>query len=357
MTRASVLVGMSGGVDSSVAACLLAEEGYEVIGCHLELARDGDLLDHGCCGPTARADAAEVAELGGFPFEVVDLKQTFAETVLADFVSEHAQGRTPNPCARCNEDIKFGAFLRLADERGIDLIATGHYVRGVQGADGTWSLRRGLDVTKDQSYMLAGISQAALARSRFPVGGMPKSETREHARRLGLPVATKPDSQEICFVADGDHAAFLAELAPDLVRGGDVVDAEGRTIGHHEGLARFTVGQRRGLGVSASTPTYVLELDAPTNRVVVGSGELLSRSSLVADRVRWVAGVPPQSGPFEAEVQLRYRGEAVAAMVAEDGDGISVAMTRPQRGVAPGQVVAIYRGDELLGGARILRSA
>lgn len=357
MTRSSVLVGMSGGVDSSVAACLLAEQGYEVIGCHLELARDGDRLDHGCCGPTARADAAAVAEIGGFPFEVVDLRQTFADTVLADFVSEHAQGRTPNPCARCNEDIKFGAFVGLADERGIDLIATGHYVRTVEGPDGRWRLHRGLDGSKDQSYMLAGVSQSALARSRFPVGGISKSETRGHARRLGLPVATKPDSQEICFVADGDHAAFLSELAPDLVRGGDVVDAEGRTLGHHDGLARFTVGQRRGLGVSAPTPTYVLELDTASNRVVVGAGELLARSSLVADRVRWVAGGPPERGPFEAEVQLRYRGDAVASIVASDGDVISVTMGRPQRGVAPGQVVAIYRGDELLGGARILRSA
>lgn len=356
MGRASVLVGMSGGVDSSVAACLLAEEGYEVVGCHLELVRDAAGLDHGCCGPTARADAAAVAAIGGFPFEVVDLRATFADTVLADFVAEHAAGRTPNPCARCNEEIKFGAFVRLADERGIDLVATGHYVRGVDDG-GSWRLLRGLDGAKDQSYMLAGIGQRALARSRFPVGGMPKARTRAHAARLGLPVAGKPDSQEVCFVADGDHAAFLAGLAPDLLRDGEVVDAQGRTLARHDGLARFTVGQRRGLGVSTPSPSYVLELDADRNRVVVGPGELLARTRIEADRVRWVADAPPAAGPFEAEVQLRYRGEAVPAIVATRGDALEVELRRAQRGVAPGQVIAIYRDDELLGGARILRSA
>ena len=356
MGRASVLVGMSGGVDSSVAACLLAEEGYEVLGCHLELVRDAAGLDHGCCGPTARADAAAVAAIGGFPFDVVDLRTTFADTVLADFVAEHAAGRTPNPCARCNEEIQFGAFLRLADARGIDLVATGHYVRAVEDS-GSWRLLRGLDATKDQSYMLAGIGQRALARSRFPVGGLPKSATRAHAARLGLPVATKPDSQEICFVADGDHATFLAGLAPELLRDGEVVDVAGRTLARHGGLAGFTVGQRRGLGVSTPAPSYVLELDAERNRVVVGPGELLARAHVEADRVRWVADAPPAQGPFEADVQLRYRGEPVPAVIEARGDGLAVDLRRAQRGVAPGQVLAVYRGDELLGGARILRSA
>jgi tRNA-specific 2-thiouridylase len=356
MGRASVLVGMSGGVDSSVAACLLAEQGYEVVGCHLELVRDAAGLDHGCCGPTARADAAAVAAIAGFPFEVVDLRTTFADTVLADFVAEHAAGRTPNPCARCNEEIKFGAFLGLADERGIDLVATGHYVRAVDD-DGTWRLHRGSDPAKDQSYMLAGIGQRALSRSRFPIGGMPKTETRAHAERLGLPVAAKPDSQEICFVADGDHAGFLAGLAPELLRDGEVVDVEGRTLAHHDGVARFTVGQRRGLGVSTPTPSYVLELDADRNRVVVGPGELLARTRIEADRVRWVADAPPADGPFEAHVQLRYRGESVPAVVVARGDALEVELRRAQRGVAPGQVIAVYRDDELLGGARIVRSA
>ncbi|MFM7718957.1 MAG: tRNA 2-thiouridine(34) synthase MnmA [Actinomycetota bacterium] len=357
MARASVLVGMSGGVDSSVAACLLAEAGYEVLGSHLELVRSEGGLDHGCCGPTARADAAAVAAIGGFPFEVVDLRATFEETVLADFVGEHAAGRTPNPCARCNEAIKFGAFLRRADDLGIDLVATGHYVRAERGADGALRLLRGPDRGKDQSYMLAGLGQAELARSRFPVGGMAKRETRAHAERLGLPVAAKPDSQEVCFVADGDHRAFLRGLAPDLERPGDVVDVDGTVLARHDGLAGFTVGLRRGLGVSAPTPTYVLELDASSNRVVVGPGELLARRGLVADRARWVAGRPPADGPFEAEAQIRYRGDAVPAVVEVTGGEVAVTFRAPQRGVAPGQSVAFLRGDEVLGSARILRSA
>ena len=357
MARASVLVGMSGGVDSSVSACLLAERGYEVLGSHLELVRSDGGLDHGCCGPTARADAAAVAAIGGFPFEVVDLRATFAETVLADFVEEHAAGRTPNPCARCNEAIKFGAFLRRADDLGIGFVATGHYVRSVRDAGGAWHLLRGLDAGKDQSYMLAGLGQDELARSLFPVGGMTKAETRAHAERLGLPVAGKPDSQEVCFVADGDHRAFLDGLAPDLARDGDVVDVAGTVLARHGGLAGFTVGQRRGLGVSTGAPTYVLELDAARNRVVVGPGELLARTGLVADRARWVAGGPPADGPFEAEVQLRYRGEPVASVVEVTHGEVVVSFRAPQRGVAPGQSVVVRRGDEVLGSARILRSA
>lgn len=355
MTRGSVLVGMSGGVDSSVAACLLAEQGYEVLGSHMDLIHSEGGLDHGCCGPTARADAAAVAEIGGFPFEVVDLRETFADTVLADFVEEHAAGRTPNPCSRCNEQIKFGAFLRRAEELGMDFVATGHYVRTALDAEGEWHLHRGLDVGKDQSYMLAGIGQQELERSLFPVGAMPKSETRHHAERFGLPVAGKPDSQEVCFVAGGDHIGFLDSLAPGVSRPGDVVDASGEVLAHHDGTARFTVGQRRGLGVSSPTPTYVLEIDADRNRVVVGPAELLRRSRIVADRVRWVSGRAFDQGPFEAEVQLRYRGAPVPAVVEAEGEGVVIDLRTPQPGVAPGQSVVFYRGDEVLGGARILR--
>jgi tRNA-specific 2-thiouridylase len=357
-SKGSVLVAMSGGVDSSVAACLLKEYGYEVLGSHLELVHlDG--VDHGCCGPTARSDAEAVGRIGGFEVETVDMSETFERTVLADFYAEHEAGRTPNPCARCNEHIKFGAFLARADELGIDFVATGHYVRASTGGDGRLHLRKGLDASKDQSYMLHALGQRELARSLFPVGAMPKAETRRRAERLGLPVANKPDSQDVCFVAGADHAAFLGRHAPSLVRDGEIVDAGGSVVGTHRGSFRFTVGQRRGLGalgVSTRERTYVLDVDARTNRVVVGPGELLARRGLEADRAHWVAGEPPAGGAFEAEVRLRYRGDEVPAVLAAEDGRLRVGFRTPQRGVAPGQSVVVYRGDELLGGARIVAS-
>lgn len=355
-SRPSVLVAMSGGVDSSVAACLLHERGYEVLGSHLKLVHLAGGVDHGCCGPTARADAAEVARIGGFAFEVVDLSEEFEETVLADFFAEHRAGRTPNPCARCNEHIKFGAFLRRAAELGIDHVATGHYVRTERDDAGAWHLLRGADRGKDQSYMLHTLGQRELERSLFPVGAMPKAETRRHAERFGLPVAAKPDSQEVCFVPGADHAAFLEEYAPSLVRPGEIVDPQGTVLGEHGGTFRFTIGQRRGLGVSTGERSYVLDVDAGANRVVVGPGELLRRRGLVADRARWVAGGPPSDGPFEASVRLRYRGDDVPAVIEPLDDRLRVEFRTPQRGVAPGQSVVVDRGDELLGGARIVEA-
>jgi tRNA-uridine 2-sulfurtransferase len=353
-SKGSVLVGMSGGVDSSVAACLLHEAGYDVLGCHMRLVHTADGVDHGCCGPRARADASDVARTVGFAFEVADMTEEFDETVLADFFAEHGAGRTPNPCARCNEHVKFGAFLRLAERRGIDHVATGHYVRTRRDPDGTLHLLRGIDAGKDQSYMLYTLGQVELSRSLFPVGGMPKIQTRRHAERFGLPVADKPDSQEVCFVPGADHAAFLGEHLPSLARPGDVVDPDGTVIGRHGGAFRFTIGQRRGLGVSTRERSYVVDVDAATNRVVVGPGELLARRGLVADRVSWVAGGPPSDGPFEAEVRLRYRGDDVPSVLEADGDALRVEFRFPQRAVAPGQSVVAYRGDELLGGGRIV---
>ena len=354
-SKGSVLVAMSGGVDSSVSACLLLEQGFEVLGSHLSLVHlDG--VDHGCCGPTARADVAEVARIAGFPHEIVDLSDEFELTVLADFYAEHEAGRTPNPCARCNEHIKFGAFLRRADALGIDAVATGHYVRNVRGGDGRWHLRTGLDAAKDQSYMLHTLGQRELARSLFPVGGLAKTETRALAERFGLPVATKPDSQELCFAPAGDAGGFVRSHGAALVRGGgEVVDGDGRVIAEHDGTFAFTVGQRRGLGVATGSPVYVLEVDASTNRVVVGPRELLTKRGLVADRVSWVAGSPPDHGPFEAEVRIRYRGDDVPAVIAPRTDAtIRVEFRSPQRSVAPGQSVVVYDRDRLLGGGRIV---
>jgi tRNA-specific 2-thiouridylase len=346
---------MSGGVDSSVAAALLHEQGFRVLGSHLKLVHlDG--VDHGCCGPQAEADAAAVAEIAGFDFEIVDMSERFERTVLADFFAEHRAGRTPNPCVRCNEHIKFRAFLERADQLGFDFVATGHYARSWRDASGRWHLGRGPDRSKDQSYVLHMLGQDQLARALFPVGGQTKAETRGHASRLGLPVASKPDSQEVCFVPGADHGAFLERHAPDLVRaGGEVVDADGRVLGEHDGAFRFTIGQRRGLGISTGSRTYVVDLDASANRVVVGPEELLARRGLMAEQVSWVAGGPADPGPFEASVRVRYKGDDVPAVVEPlaDGSEARVEFRSPQRAIAPGQSVVFYLGDEVLGGGRI----
>jgi tRNA-uridine 2-sulfurtransferase len=353
----SVLVAMSGGVDSSVAACLLAEQGYDVIGSHMNLVHlDG--VEHGCCGPAARSDAEAVARIAGISFEVCDLTADFASAVLDDFTAEHEAGRTPNPCARCNGEIKFGAFLRRADELGVDLVATGHYVRSAGDDAGAWHLLRGADASKDQSYMLHMLGQAQLARSLFPVGALPKSETRSLAASYSLPVATKPDSQELCFAPAGDAGGFVRSHAPHLVRaGGTVVDTDGRVLAEHDGVFGFTIGQRRGLGVATGEPAYVVDVEPARNRVVVGTRALLARRGLVADRVSWVAGGPPHPGAFEAEVRIRYRGEDAPAVVEPIGtDRVRVEFRAPQRAVTPGQSAVIYRGEELLGGGRIVEA-
>ena len=277
--------------------------------------------------------------------------------MLADFAAEHEAGRTPNPCARCNGEIKFGAFLRRADELGIDMVASGHYVRRA-GDDATgWRLLRGLDPAKDQSYMLHMLGQRALARSLFPVGELPKAETRSLAERFGLPVATKPDSQELCFAPSGDAGAYARANLPHLVHEGDVVDPSGTVLGRHDGAFAFTIGQRRGTGVAAGERRYVVDVDPAANRVVVGPGELLERRGLVADRFSWIAGEPPGIGPFEAEVRIRYRGDGVPCVAEALGhDRVRVEFRVAQRAVAPGQSAVLYRGDEVLGGGRIVEA-
>ena len=339
--KPSVLVAMSGGVDSSVAAALLHEQGYRVLGSHMKLVQlDG--VEHGCCGPQAEADARAVADLVGFDFELVDMNQAFERTVLADFFAEHRAGRTPNPCVRCNEHIKFHAFLERADQLAFDFVATGHYARTWRDDLGRWHLARGLDPTKDQSYVLHMLGQKQLARAIFPVGEQSKEETRAHARRL-------------CFVPGADHGAFLERHAPDLIRRGEVVDGDGNVLAEHDGTFRFTVGQRKGTGISTGERTYVLDVDARSNRVVVGPAELLARGGLVAERISWVDDEPPAHGPFEVDVRVRYRGDDVPAVVhpSDDGGTATVEFRRPERAIAPGQSVVFYRGVEVLGGGRI----
>ena len=333
---------MSGGVDSSVAACLLLEQGYDVVGSHMSLVHlDG--VEHGCCGPAARNDAAEVARIAGFPFEICDLSDEFERTVIGDFVSEHEAGRTPNPCARCNGEIKFGAFLRRADELGIDAVATGHYVRSDRWG-GRLRLLRGADRAKDQSYMLHMLGQDELSRSRFPVGGMPKADTRAAAERFGLPVANKPDSQELCFAPSGKAGAYLASVAPHLMRDGEVVDTDGRVLARHGGSAAFTVGQRRGVGVAVGERRYVVDVDAASATVTIGTRRDLARDAVQLRAVTFVDREIPRGA--RVQVQTRAHGEPVDATVDRD----TVVFASPQSRVAPGQVVAFYDGEYCLGG-------
>lgn len=351
-----ILAAMSGGVDSSVAAAMLVEEGHDVTGVHLRLTDQAEPVDgrvHGCCGIADADDARRVAQVLDIPFYVWNLKEAFGRGVVDDFVSEYARGRTPNPCVRCNETVKFGALRERALALGFDALATGHYARATF-EDGAWHLRRGVDQNKDQSYVLARLGQAELATARFPVGAQTKDETRRRARALGLRTADKPDSFEICFVGDGDAAGFVQRTIGSIPSG-SIVGTDGTTLGEHAGIHRFTVGQRKGLGIdTGSQRTYVLEIDAPANRVVVGPGEMLARGGLEAERVSWVSGTPPTD--IDA-VQVRAHGAVHAATLTDaEQQAASVRFADPQRGIAPGQLVAFYRGDEVLGGGTIARA-
>lgn len=350
-----ILAAMSGGVDSSVAAAVLVHQGHDVTGVHLRLADlHGPAADgrvHGCCGVTDADDARRVAQVLDVPFYVWNLKEIFASSVVDDFVGEYARGRTPNPCVRCNERVKFGALLERATALGFDAVATGHYaLTRFQG--GRWRLYRSADASKDQSYVLSRLGQEQLARARFPVGAQTKERTREMARSLGLRVADKPDSFEICFVPDGDTRAFLSDRLGSVP--GEIVSAGGEVLGTHTGIHRYTVGQRRGLGIdSGSQRAFVLEIDAPRNRVVLGPGELLARSGLDAEEVRWCCGEPDE---IDA-VQVRAHGAPIAATLEEgDVDRARIRFAEAQRGIAPGQLVAFYRDDEVIGGGTIARA-
>jgi tRNA-uridine 2-sulfurtransferase len=354
-----ILVAMSGGVDSSVAAAMLVEQGHDVTGVHMKLsnapAHESGGRVHGCCTVEAADDARRVAQILDAPFYVWDLTEEFSRGVVDDFVAEYAAGRTPNPCVRCNETVKFGALLERGRRAGFDAVATGHYAVN-RFARGAWRLARSADRAKDQSYVLSTIGQDALGFARFPVGAQTKDETRAIARSLALRTADKPDSYEICFVPDGDAGNFVDRaLAATPASPGPIVDAEGAVLGEHRGLHRYTVGQRRGLGLATHEKRYVLEVDAPRNRVVVGSGELLARGGLVAERVSWIAERPAPGSPVA--VQIRAHGAAIAAVLdTVDAGAATVRFDERQRGVAPGQLVAFYDGDDVLGGGTIARS-
>ena len=350
-----IVVAMSGGVDSSVAAALLARQGHEVIGLSMQLYdQRGDQPFGRCCTIDDLHDARRVATAVGFPHYIVNFEQQFQETVISNFVREYAAGRTPLPCAHCNSDLKFSTLLDRARGLGAEHVATGHYARVTQGADGRWRLMRSADPQKDQSYFLFSLTQDQLAHAVFPVGSMTKPEVRAEAKRLGLGVADKPDSQEICFVPDGDYASFVADKAPpEVTRAGVIVDERGQKVGQHAGVHRFTVGQRKGLGVSAGIPLYVLKIDAETSTVTVGPRQSLEQTVLTASGVNWIATEGPAHWlPVSAQIRHRHR-PAAGRVRALNNARAEFVFDAPQAAITPGQAVVFYDEDAVVGGGWI----
>ncbi len=357
-----VAVAMSGGVDSSVAAALLVKQGYEVVGITLQIWQESqtDPRHSGCCSLGAVVDARRVARLLGIPHYVLNFRQQFAQTVIAGFIEEYRRGRTPNPCVQCNRYVKFDAFLQKADELGAQFIATGHYARvRYDEKSGRWLLLRAVDREKDQSYVLFPLTQQQLERTLFPLGDLPsKTETRALARDLGLPVAEKPDSQEICFVAEaGGYRSFLQSRVPDSVRHGEIHDVHGNVLGTHLGVSFYTIGQRRGLGISGRRePLYVVDIDAQNNIVVVGTEQHLYCRRFRVEDVNWIA-IDRLTTPLAVEARIRYNMREAPATVfpMEDVHCVEVEFGSPQRAVTPGQAAVFTRGDVVIGGGTISR--
>jgi tRNA-specific 2-thiouridylase len=366
---AKVVVAMSGGVDSSLAAALLKEAGHEVIGVTLHLWDDDDdrLAESLCCSQEIAESARRVCAQLDIPYYVFNYQREFRKYVIEYFLSEYARGYTPNPCLACNRDLKFRALLTRALSLGYEYVATGHYAQiermpdsatqehiAATGSSGSVRLRRGIDRDKDQSYMLHILGQAELARLMFPIGGYTKSQVRAMAQERGLASADRPESQDICFVPGGDYRNLMREERPESIVPGPIVDQQGREVGQHHGLPLYTVGQRRGLGLTSAQPLYVTGLDTTRNALVVGPVAALARESLEADGATFVDGCMP-SEPFSCEVQIRAHAAPVPGQVFPLAPGhFRVQFEQPQRAVTPGQAAVLYAGDTVLGGGRIL---
>jgi tRNA-specific 2-thiouridylase len=351
-----VVVAMSGGVDSSVAASVLVAAGHDVVGLSMQLydQRSDDEAFGSCCSLSDLHDARRVAATLGIPHYIVNFEERFQETVVRNFVAEYAAGRTPIPCVHCNTDLKFASLVERAAGLNAEAVATGHYARVEFDDDARrFRLLRSIDPEKDQTYFLFSLTQDQLRHAMFPVGHLTKTEVRGEARRAGLLVADKPDSHEICFVPDGEAGDFVARQLETVPADGDIVDSTGKTIGRHRGIHRYTIGQRRGLGVSGSVPLYVLKIDAAEARVVVGPREELGRAALTASNVNWIAGAPP-AAPRRVTARIRHRhADAPASVEAHSPTHASVTFDTPQPAVTPGQAVVFYDGEEVLGGGWI----
>ena len=358
-SQTRVVVAMSGGVDSSVVAALLQREGYDVIGITLQLYDHGAAISRkgACCAGQDIHDARNVADRLGIPHYVLDYESRFRQAVIDEFAESYVRGETPIPCIRCNQRVKFKDLLETARDLGADCLATGHYVQRLIGADGAAELHRGQDPRRDQSYFLYATTREQLDYLRFPLGHMEKPAVRALAEEFGLLVADKPDSQDICFVPNGDYAGVVAKLRPDAAEPGEIVDLDGRVLGRHDGVIHYTVGQRKGLGIAASEPLYVVRLDAIRRQVMVGPKAALARSIVYLRELNWLGGPIPAEG-LEVSVKLRSAQPVVAARIfAADNGAARLELATPEYGVAPGQAGVVYDGSRLLGGGWIARAA